>query len=131
MPLPPQFAPLLSETVEKVKAVIGKVLPVDKKRTALEEAEYEDYDGEEGAFEREMALQCVFQQSADSCSQQLIKQFLSAMETLRVHRPRLILHGPIGMGQGYVGAAALHHLEGFHVQSLELATLMSDSTRVS
>lgn len=53
------------------------------------------------------------------------------METLRVHRPRLILHGPIGMGQGYVGAAALHHLEGFHVQSLELATLMSDSTRVS
>lgn len=33
------------------------------------------------------------------------------------------------MGQAYVGAAALHHLEGFHVQSLELGTLMGDSTR--
>lgn len=53
------------------------------------------------------------------------------MDTLRVHRPRLAIHGPIGMGQAYVGAAALHHLEGVHVQSLDLGTLMSDSTRVS
>ena len=52
------------------------------------------------------------------------------METLRVYRPRVILHGPVGMGQNYVGPAALHHLEGYHVQSLELGTLMSDSTRV-
>ena len=52
------------------------------------------------------------------------------METLRIHRPRVIMHGPIGMGQGYVGAAILHHLEGYHVQSLELGALMSDSTRV-
>ena len=35
------------------------------------------------------------------------------------------------MGQAYIGAAALYHLEGYHVQSLELRTLMSDSTRVS
>jgi SpoVK/Ycf46/Vps4 family AAA+-type ATPase len=33
------------------------------------------------------------------------------------------------MGQTYVGAAALHHLEGYHIQSLELGALMSDSTR--
>lgn len=56
---------------------------------------------------------------------------MSAMETLRIYRPRVILHGPVGMGQTYVGPAALHHLEGYHVQSLELGTLMSDSTRVS
>lgn len=53
------------------------------------------------------------------------------METLRIHRPRVVLHGPVGMGQGYVGAAALHHLEGYHVQSLDLGTLMGDSTRVN
>jgi len=53
------------------------------------------------------------------------------METLRVYRPRLVLHGPPGMGQGYIGAAALHHLEGYHVQTLDLGTLMGDSTRVS
>jgi ATPase family AAA domain-containing protein 2 len=52
------------------------------------------------------------------------------METLRIYRPRVILHGPVGMGQNYVGPAALHHLEGYHVQSLELGSLMSDSTRV-
>lgn len=54
-----------------------------------------------------------------------------AMETLRVHRPRILLHGPSGMGHAYVGAAALHHLEGYHVQSMDLATLVGDSTRVS
>ena len=53
-----------------------------------------------------------------------------AMQTLRVYRPRVVIHGLVGMGQGNIGAAALHHLEGFHVQSLELGTLMGDSTRV-
>ena len=52
------------------------------------------------------------------------------METLRIYRPRVILHGPVRMGQTYVGPAVLHHLEGYHVQSLELGSLMSDSTRV-
>lgn len=55
----------------------------------------------------------------------------TAMETLRVYRPRLVLHGQSGTGQGYVGAALLHFLEGYHVQSLDLGTLMGDSTRVS
>lgn len=52
------------------------------------------------------------------------------METLRVYRPRVLLHGPVGMGQGYVAAAALHHLEGYHIQSLDLGSLMGDATRV-
>lgn len=41
----------------------------------------------------------------------------------------MIIHGDPGMGQGYVGAAVLHHLEGYHVQTLDLATLVSDSSR--
>lgn len=53
------------------------------------------------------------------------------METLRVYRPRVVLHGPSGMGQQYVGTATLHHLEGYHVQNLDLGTLMGDATRVS
>jgi hypothetical protein len=52
------------------------------------------------------------------------------METLRVYRPRIAIHGPVGMGQNYIGTAALHHLEGYHVQNLDLGTLLSDSTRV-
>lgn len=52
------------------------------------------------------------------------------METLRIYRPRVVLYGEPGMGQPYVASAALHHLESFHVQSLDLGNLMSDSTRV-
>jgi len=58
-PLPPQFGPLLSETVEHVKSVISRVMPVEKPSTALEEAMFEDDDGEEGALEREMLSQCA------------------------------------------------------------------------
>ena len=53
-----------------------------------------------------------------------------AMETLRIYRPRIVIHGPLGMGQNYVGTATLHHLEGYHVQNLDIGTLLSDSTRV-
>lgn len=107
-PLPAQLVPLLQDAMDRVKEAIARVLPVSKKRSALEEAEYED-EGEDGALERELMLQ--------------------SMETLRVYRPRVILHGPVGMGQTYVAAAALHHLEGYNIQSLDLGNLMSDSTR--
>jgi hypothetical protein len=50
--------PLLADALDRVKTVIGRVLPIEKKRTALEEAEYEDCGGEEGALEREMMMQC-------------------------------------------------------------------------
>lgn len=53
----------------------------------------------------------------------------AAFETLRVFRPRMLICGEEGMGQGYIGAAVLHHLEGFHVQTLDLATLVADSGR--
>ncbi|KZT13243.1 AAA-domain-containing protein [Laetiporus sulphureus 93-53] len=106
--LPAQLIPLLHDGLDKVKDAIAKVLPVNKKRTVLEEAEWED-ESTEGALERELLMQ--------------------SMETLRVYRPRVVLHGPVGMGQGYVAAAVLHHLEGYNVQSLDLGTLLSDSTR--
>lgn len=34
------------------------------------------------------------------------------------------------MGQHAIGPAILQHLEGFHVQTLDLSTLVNDSTRV-
>lgn len=35
------------------------------------------------------------------------------------------------MGQSFIGAAVLHHLEGFHVQSLDFATLVGDPARTA
>ena len=64
------------------------------------------------------------------CKSRCLIFCFSAMQTLRVYRPRLVIYGSVGMGQGCLGAATLHFLEGFHVQSFELGTLMSDSTRV-
>ncbi len=127
-PLPAHLVPLLEDVFQKTKAVLDKVLPLEKKKSALEEAEWED-DGEDGALHREIMMQC---QSICffSLPDEFIGVYYIAMETLRVYRPRIVLHGPSGMGQGYIGAAALHHLEGFHIQSLDLGNLMGDPTRV-
>lgn len=55
--LPAQLIPLLHDSLDKVKDAIAKVLPVNKKRTVLEEAEWED-ESSEGALERELLMQC-------------------------------------------------------------------------
>lgn len=56
-PLPSQLVPLLGEIFDQVKDSLGKALPPRQKRTALEEAQWEE-DSEEGALEREMLMQC-------------------------------------------------------------------------
>jgi len=55
---------------------------------------------------------------------------VSEFELSRVFRPRLLIRGAPGMGQQYLAAALLNHFEGLHVQSFDLPTLLSDSTRV-
>ncbi|BEI93938.1 uncharacterized protein CcaverHIS019_0603970 [Cutaneotrichosporon cavernicola] len=105
--LPNQLVPLLANDLERLKLAVDLALPRVKKRTALEEAEFEDDDGD--SFEKEMMLQ--------------------SLDQLRTYRPRLLVYGAAGSGQTYLGPAILHHLEGFHVQSFDLASLMGDSTR--
>jgi len=111
-PLPSQLVPLLDAPLQQVKDILDRSLPKSKKRSALEEAQWEEDhpDGEAGAFEREMMLQ--------------------TLESQRINRPRLLLHGEPGMGQRAVGAAALYYLEGYSVQSFDLGTLTGDPTRV-
>jgi SpoVK/Ycf46/Vps4 family AAA+-type ATPase len=54
--LPLQLVPLLVKELERIKEGVDRVLPPVKQRTALEEAEYEDEDGD--TFEKEIMLQC-------------------------------------------------------------------------
>lgn len=119
---------MLEDTLEKVKSVLGKAVPIGKKRTALEEAEWEDED-DEGALEREILMQSMFTWAV-VLIHRLCLVHHAEMETLRVYRPRVVLHGEPGLGQSYIGSAALHHLEGFHIQTLDLGSLMGDSARV-
>ncbi|RPA86398.1 AAA-domain-containing protein [Ascobolus immersus RN42] len=106
-PLPEHVQPLLQRTVNSIKALIDEILPRRKHLTVLEEAEFEDDDPDSG-FDREMRM----------------REFDSA----RIFRPRLLLYGKNGMGQSYIGPAILHHFEGFHVQSIDMASLYSDSS---
>lgn len=54
-----------------------------------------------------------------------------AFETLRIYRPRMLIHGEPHMGQRLLGSALLHHLEGYHVQSLDIGNLLGNSDGVS
>lgn len=120
-PLPEFLKPVLGATVEQAIAALAKVMPPASKRNPLEEALWEDEpvastsaagalaSASDGGFGREMMLQ--------------------SFESLRIFRPRLVIYGEEGMGQSFIGGALLHHLESYHVQSLDIGALMGDSAR--
>ncbi|KAL5117649.1 TAT-binding protein-like protein 7, AAA ATPase [Pleosporales sp. CAS-2024a] len=107
-PLAKDLEPLLRKPLAQIIQRIDELLPRRKKLTALEEAEYDDRDDEKG-FEREATMR--------------------NFESSRIFRPRLLISGLVGMGQQYLGAALLSKVEGLHVQSFDLATILEDPTR--
>ncbi|ORY19717.1 hypothetical protein BCR34DRAFT_595178 [Clohesyomyces aquaticus] len=107
-PLPKQIEPLLRKHLEQILKRIDELIPRRKKLTALEEAEFDDREDEKG-FEKEATLR--------------------NFESGRIFRPRLLISGLQGMGQQYLGAALLNKIEGLHVQSFDLPTILEDSSR--
>ncbi|KAK2808692.1 hypothetical protein FQN49_008695, partial [Arthroderma sp. PD_2] len=107
-PLHGAVEPLLRAPLREIQERISKLVPRRKALTALEEAQFEQPNDDVG-FKREK-LQEEFDRS-------------------RVFRPRLLIRGEYGMGQQYITSALLNHFEGVHVQSFDLPTLLSDSTR--
>ncbi|KAK3322490.1 hypothetical protein B0H66DRAFT_472831 [Apodospora peruviana] len=105
-PIPRPIEPLLRNQYKAILEVLDNILPRAKKTTALEEAMYEPYHDADHGFGRE-AMHQEFERS-------------------RIFRPRLLISGVPGMGQNYLAAAILHHLEGVHVQNFDLATLLGD-----
>ncbi|KAI9849590.1 MAG: hypothetical protein M1838_000100 [Thelocarpon superellum] len=108
-PLPKQMEALLQVPLKRIQDRLTEILPRKKKLTALEEAQFEDFEDADGGFQRERLQQ--------------------DFETSRIFRPRLLIRGTMGMGQHHLAAALLNHFEGLHVQSFDLPTLLSDSTR--
>ena len=107
-PLPKSIEPLLRKPLAEIIKRINELIPRRKLLTALEEAEYDDRDDEKG-FERETTMR--------------------NFESSRIFRPRLLITGLQGMGQQYLGAALLSKIEGLHVQSFDLPTILEDSAR--
>lgn len=109
-PLPKVVEPLLRAPLKDIEKILDGLIPIKKKTTALQEAMYEQYDDDDLGFQRE-TMQQDFERS-------------------RVFRPRLLVCGEPGMGQQYLGGAILNHFEGLHVQSFDLPTIYSESSRV-
>jgi SpoVK/Ycf46/Vps4 family AAA+-type ATPase len=107
-PLPKNIEPLLRIPLAEIIKRVDELIPRRKKLTALEEAEFDDRDDEKG-FEREATMR--------------------NFESSRIFRPRLLISGLQGMGQSYIGAALLNKIEGLHVQSFDLPTILEDATR--
>ncbi|KAL7789881.1 hypothetical protein V8C37DRAFT_385368 [Trichoderma ceciliae] len=105
-PLPSSVAPLLREQFNEAKRALDLLLPQRKKTTALEEAMYEQFEDKDHGFGRETLNQ--------------------EFERSRVFRPRFLISGAHGMGQGYISSAILHHFEGIHVQNFDLPSLLND-----
>lgn len=109
-PLPKQIEPLLRQPLKEIENAVANILPQKKRLTALEEAEFEDAEDDRGM---------------------MVERMQQEFERSRVFRPRLLIRGIHGMGQQYLAGALLNHFEGLHVQSFDLPTLLSDSTRSS
>lgn len=123
-PLPDSVKPLLEKQFEEVKTKLEGILPEEKsnyKRNSSliqEYIKYEDYDEDDdnsgsGSGNSGFAKRELIQRIAES----------------RVYNPKLLITGPTGNGQQYIGAAILNFFEQFNVQKLDLASLVSDSTR--
>ncbi|KAJ9155018.1 AAA-domain-containing protein [Pleurostoma richardsiae] len=109
-PLPKPIEPLLRDQFASIEKILKDILPQKKKITALEEAMYEPFEDSDHGFGRENLHQ--------------------DFERARVFRPRLLIAGLPGMGQGYLSSAILHHFERVHVQNFDLATLLGDGRPV-
>ncbi|KAK4202713.1 hypothetical protein QBC40DRAFT_135646, partial [Triangularia verruculosa] len=110
VPLPRTVEPLLRNQHKALIGVLDNILPREKKLTALEEALYEPYPDADTGFARE-AAHAEFGRS-------------------RIFRPRLLIAGLPGMGQNYLAAAMLHHLEGVHVENMDVSSLLGDGRQV-
>lgn len=109
-PLPTSVEPLLRDQLSEAKAALDDLLPRKKRLTALEEAMYEQHEDADHGFGRETLHQ--------------------EFERSRIFRPRFIMYGVHGMGQGYLASALLHYFEGVHIQNFDLPSLLADG-RVS
>ncbi len=124
-PLPERLAPLLGPVVQHAISVLDRILPPVSKRNPLEEALWEDDMFAPKGLTAGLSAADMLAGDRGFGREMLLQSF----EAQRVYRPRMLVHGDAGMGQGAVGAALLQHLEGYHVQSLDIGTLLGDSAR--
>ncbi|QID85314.1 TAT-binding protein-like protein 7, AAA ATPase [Saccharomyces pastorianus] len=127
-PLPELIKPLLVDQVNNLKEKLDYILKKDdsdfQKTTSLLQdfIDYEEYSEEEEEDEDDY-------KGFEGASKFRSYEFFDSMAESQICKPRLLINGPKGNGQQYVGAALLNYLEDFNVQNLDLASLVSESSR--
>ncbi|CCE65572.1 hypothetical protein TPHA_0L02210 [Tetrapisispora phaffii CBS 4417] len=120
-PLPEPIKPLLDIQLGGIERTLNKLIPkndnqFDRSKSLIQQfIEYEDFDenNTEGHGVEDFEKHSL----------------ISSVVKLRVSKPRLLISGPPGNGQQYIGSAILNVLEKYNIQKLDLASLVSDSSR--
>ncbi|CAI7147856.1 BEM_collapsed_G0023860.mRNA.1.CDS.1 [Saccharomyces cerevisiae] len=126
-PLPELIKPLLADQLNNLKNKLDYMLNIKdttfQRNTSLLQnfIDYEEYSGEEEEHDK-------YGGNEDTSSFRSY-EFFESMAESQICKPRLLINGPKGNGQQYVGAAILNYLEEFNVQNLDLASLVSESSR--
>ncbi|KAL3233390.1 ATPase histone chaperone YTA7 [Nakaseomyces bracarensis] len=115
--IPENVKPLLCSQFDKLKELIEEIMPdihsnTDQSKSLIQE--YLDYEF------------VVSNDDNDGFDKQ---ELITSLDTSRICKPRLLITGPVGAGQEYIGGAILNTLEKFNVQRLDVPSLVSDSTR--
>lgn len=121
-PLPDHVSPLLADQLEKIVVAVRDILPPKflslKKDVSMIQyhIDYEDFD----------------QDTDDEDDNNFLFGKLAMVNKIsesRVYKPRVLITGQSGNGQQYIGSAILSNLEEYNVQKLDIASLLSDTTR--
>lgn len=121
-PLPPSVQPLLENQFKRIKSSLDEMLADNKNNPTSSSTiiqHYIDYEDSESEDETGTAAFGGFDKY----------DVLNRIKEAQICNPRLLIAGPQGNGQQYIGAAILNKLEHYNVQKLDLGTLVSDGTR--
>lgn len=121
-PLPDTVKPLLLEQFEQIKSTLKTILPQEENPIRSNSSLIQHYIDYEDCEQTENG---TGSNSSDFITHSIIDQISNS----RVCNPKLLLTGPPGNGQQYIGAAILNFFEHYNVQKLDLASLVSDSGR--
>lgn len=104
-PIPSHLSELLAPQLDTILESVERALPLHKKVTVIEESEFVSTNNN---FESQ--------------------QTINSIDSLRVFKPRLIMHGEIGQGLKYVSNGLINKLDGVSIQVLDFNKLFSDSS---
>ena len=124
-PLPEMIKPLLEDQFKKVQSILANILPKNPLRFQRDTSyiqhylDYQVMEDDSGDISNKGRMTSLFSKH----------ELLNQISNSRICKPRLLITGPMGNGQQYIGAAILNYLDDYNVQTLDVASILSESSR--